>query len=351
MTLLRASSRTMLASYFVTSGYKAVRHPELLVAAAEPVADRLVPVVKKYAPAEIAGFVPEDTKTLVRINGAAQVLGGLALATGKGRRVGAVVLAASLIPSTLAKHPFWTRTDAEEKAQDRSHFFKNLSLLGGVLLAANDTEGRPSLVWRAQKGTELLARDTRKTAKRIGRTTGLATGVLAKNASDIAETVGDIAGSVGKNASGLAGSVSKGTSQLTDGAFASGAALVGAAVSTSRAAKKRATKQLKARQVAAAKQFKEAQEAAKKQAKVNQRLNAKQAKVDARQDVKQAKVDARQDAKQAKVDARQDAKQAKVAERVELAQAKVAEKQHLKEAAKAEKRAAKAQRNIQRGEN
>ena len=58
------------------------------------------------------------------------------------------------------------------------------------------------------KGTELLARDTRKTAKRIGRTTGLATGVLAKNASDIAETVGDLAGSVGKNASGLAGTLS-----------------------------------------------------------------------------------------------------------------------------------------------
>ena len=30
-----------------------------------------------------------------------------------------VLLAASLIPSTLAKHPFWTRTDPEEKALDK----------------------------------------------------------------------------------------------------------------------------------------------------------------------------------------------------------------------------------------
>src|SRR4051794_21229485 len=112
MTLLRAASRTMLASYFVTSGYKAVRHPDLLVEAAEPVADRVVPVVKKYAPAQVAGFVPEDTKMLVRLNGAAQVVGGLALATGKGRRLGAVVLAATLVPSTVAKHPFWSRSDA-----------------------------------------------------------------------------------------------------------------------------------------------------------------------------------------------------------------------------------------------
>src|SRR3712207_5581509 len=108
MTLLRAASRTMLASYFVTSGIKAFRQPEPLVPAAEPVADRLVTLVKRYAPAQVAGYVPEDTRTLVRVNGAAQALGGLALASGKGRRLGALVLAASLVPSTLAKYPFWT---------------------------------------------------------------------------------------------------------------------------------------------------------------------------------------------------------------------------------------------------
>ena len=244
MTLLRAASRTMLASYFVTNGYKAFRQPDALVPAAEPVADRLVPLAKKYAPAQVAGYLPEDTRTLVRVNAAAQVLGGLALATGKGRRVGAVVLAASLVPSTLARHPFWTRSTAEEKAQDRAQFLKNVSLLGGVLLAANDTEGKPSLAWRAHKGGELLARDARRTTKRLGRTTGVTTAALTKGASGFADSVSD-----------LAGSVSKSTSHLTDAATAGGAALVGAAVSGSRAAKKKAGKQLKERQAAAAKQF------------------------------------------------------------------------------------------------
>ena len=259
MTLLRATARTLLASYFVASGIKSVRHPEVLVPAAEPVADRLVPLVKKYAPAQLAGYVPEDTQTLVRVNGAAQVLGGLALASGKGRRLGAVVLATSLIPSTLAKHPFWTRQSAVEKAEDRSHFLKNVSLLGGVLLAAGDTEGKPSLVYLAHKGGEHLARDTRRATRRLGKKTGVTSSALTKNAGELAEAV------------------SKNTAHLADGALASGAALVGAAVAGSRKAKKRAAKQLKDAQVVAAKQLKEARVAAAQQAKVAEKERAKRA--------------------------------------------------------------------------
>ena len=39
MTLLRAAYRTMLASYFITSGVKALRDPDSLVPVAEPLAD------------------------------------------------------------------------------------------------------------------------------------------------------------------------------------------------------------------------------------------------------------------------------------------------------------------------
>ncbi len=268
MTLLRAAARTLLASYFVASGLKSVRHPDLLVPAAEPVIDKLVPFVKRYAPAPLADSVPEDARTLVRINGAAQLLGGLALATGKGRRVGAIVLATSLVPSTLAKHPFWTRTDAVEKAEDRSHFLKNLSLLGGVLLAARDTEGRPGLLYLASKGGESLVRDTRRTTKSLGRRTGLTSSAISKNVSSLTDAAGDLAENVGK-----------GTSQLAEGAIAGGAALVGAAVASSRKARKQASKQLKRTQAAAAKQLKETREVAAKQAAVAKKQAVKQAEV------------------------------------------------------------------------
>ena len=46
MTLLRAVARTMLASYFVSSGIKAIRDPEALVPAAEPLADPLAQPAK-----------------------------------------------------------------------------------------------------------------------------------------------------------------------------------------------------------------------------------------------------------------------------------------------------------------
>jgi uncharacterized membrane protein YphA (DoxX/SURF4 family) len=234
MTLLRAGARTMLASYFIVNGVKAVRNPEPLVSAAEPVADRVVPLVKKYAPQQVATVIPEDPVNLVRANGAAQILGGLALASGKGRRLGALLLAGSLAPSTLAKHPFWSRTDPEERALDRSQFLKNVSLLGSVLLAAGDTEGKPSLAYRAQRGGHSIAKETRKARK-----------------------------SLAKSTSGLA----KSTTGMADEALAGGAALVGAVVAGSRAARKKAAKE--------AAELREAAEKAAKRARKDQRKQQK----------------------------------------------------------------------------
>jgi hypothetical protein len=39
----------------------------------------------------------------------------------------------------------------------RIQFFKNVSMLGGLLLAALDTEGRPSLSWRAHRAAGYAA--------------------------------------------------------------------------------------------------------------------------------------------------------------------------------------------------
>jgi uncharacterized membrane protein YphA (DoxX/SURF4 family) len=246
MTLLRAVPRAMLASYFVASGIKAVRDPESLVPAAEPIADRLVPLVKQYSPEQVAGVVPENTVTLVRLFGVAQVVGGAALATGKGRRLGALLLAGTLVPSTVAKHPFWTVQDPEQRAQDRSHFLKNVSLLGGVLIASVDTEGKPSLAWRAQKGGQKLGKETRKASKKLAKSTGKVAG---------------------------------GANELAESAVVTGVALVEALADSSRKAKKKAAKQLKEAKALAAHQAEEAQAAVAKAAKKANKQARKQAKV------------------------------------------------------------------------
>lgn len=229
MTLVRAIGRTMLSSYFVLSGVRAVRHPEEFVQDAEPLVDRLVPTAKRFAPDPVGDYIPEDAATLVRVNGALQVAGGLALATGKGRRLGANLLALSLIPTTIARHPFWSRTDPEQKAYDRNQFVKNVSLLGGVVIASRDTEGKPGIAWRAN--------ETREAAQKRGRKAKKAAKKAVKNTR---------------------------RNEVTTAAIGSGLALVGEVADESRKARKQAAKRAKAAADRAQKEAKQARKKAKK---------------------------------------------------------------------------------------
>lgn len=151
MSLVRRVARPLLATMFVVGGLDALRRPADRVEAAAPLVDKA---------AEPMGL-PNDPELLVRANGAAMVVGGAMLATGRMPRVAATVLAASLVPSTMVEHPFWSETDPERKANARAHFLKNLGLLGGVLLAAVDTEGQPGLAYRAKLATESMGRQAR----------------------------------------------------------------------------------------------------------------------------------------------------------------------------------------------
>jgi uncharacterized membrane protein YphA (DoxX/SURF4 family) len=165
MTLVRMLARPMLAAVFVVQGVRTLRHPDAVVPRAKPLTDQVVPAVKRYLPESVAQRVPENPRTLVRLNAAVHVVGGLALATGQGRRIGALALAASMIPTTLAGHAYWEEDDAGTRANQSYHFLKNLGLLGGLLLAAVDTEGKPGLWWRTRHG----AADARAATRRIGR--------------------------------------------------------------------------------------------------------------------------------------------------------------------------------------
>jgi uncharacterized membrane protein YphA (DoxX/SURF4 family) len=171
MTVVRALARPLLSLLFVVQGAKAIRDPEPHVAKAKPVADRLVPLMKRVAPAQVGDRIPESTANLVRLNGAAQVIGGLALASGKGRRLGAVLLAGSLVPTTLAGHSFWQESDKAVRSAQKVQFMKNLGIMGGLLLAAVDTEGQPGLAWRATHSAKVAKRETKRSAKLAKRET------------------------------------------------------------------------------------------------------------------------------------------------------------------------------------
>ena len=47
--------------------------------------------------------------------------------------VGALMMAAFLVPTTLLFHPFWTISDAAQRRTQASNFYRNVSLLGATL--------------------------------------------------------------------------------------------------------------------------------------------------------------------------------------------------------------------------
>jgi putative oxidoreductase len=160
----------MLGAMFIRSGFDAMRHPERLADAAKPVTDRVAPVIEAINPS-----LPTDAKTLVRVNGAAHVLGGLMLATDRAPRAGAALLAGTLVPTTLAGHRFWEYTDPQQRVHQRIQFFKNVSMLGGLVIAALDNEGRPGLAWRAGHLAEHAEQSARRAARATSRGTRKAT--------------------------------------------------------------------------------------------------------------------------------------------------------------------------------
>jgi uncharacterized membrane protein YphA (DoxX/SURF4 family) len=143
MPLTRRIARPLLAAIFVVGGLDALRNPAGKAKKARAVTEPL----NEHMPATSN----VDTETMVRINGGIQVGAGVLLATGWFRRVACLALMGSIVPTTYAGHRFWEEPDEATRAQQRMHFVKNLGLLGGLILAAVDTEGAPSLTWRAKR--------------------------------------------------------------------------------------------------------------------------------------------------------------------------------------------------------
>ncbi|GAB3950000.1 hypothetical protein GCM10027614_49690 [Micromonospora vulcania] len=116
----------MLSGIFVVTGYRNLRNPHRLAVAAKPVTDKVAPILQKAHPR-----FPTDPATLVRMNAAVHVGAGLMLATGRFSRPAALVLAGTLVPVTIAGHPFWKNDDPAAKNNNQIHALKNLGLLGG----------------------------------------------------------------------------------------------------------------------------------------------------------------------------------------------------------------------------
>jgi uncharacterized membrane protein YphA (DoxX/SURF4 family) len=145
----------LLASTFIQGGIDALRHPE----AKAPNAEKL-DIVHKPGMDKLNITTTEQA---VRVNAAVQIVGGTLLSFNKFPRLAALALAGSIIPTTLAGHRFWEEHDPARKTNHQIHFFKNASMLGGLLIASVDTEGKESL----RRKTERVSRRSQRRAAQL----------------------------------------------------------------------------------------------------------------------------------------------------------------------------------------
>ena len=199
MAVLRLVARPMLASIFITEGIDSLLHPDTKAPAAEAVVRPL---------AEQVPVVPDQVEQAVRLNGAVQVVAGSLLAIGRFPRLSAAALAASLIPTTYAGHRFWESDDKQERSQQKIHFLKNVTMLGGLLIAVGDTAGNPSVAWRSRHAAKTVKREAALTAKSVQAASAKAEAQAAKTsakAAKVAAKGGVKAGKAGGKAGATVG--------------------------------------------------------------------------------------------------------------------------------------------------
>ncbi len=169
----------MLSAVFISRGVEALRSPK-------PAADATRQTLEELSklPDPVGTNVPSDAETVARVSAAVQIGGGLLLATGKLPRVASAALALSVVPGSLGGHAFWNESDPQRKADERRAFVTDVSLIGGLIIAALDTEGRPSLGWRGRRAARKMS-EAVSSALPAGHSSG---GALAD--SQLAEKVG-----------------------------------------------------------------------------------------------------------------------------------------------------------------
>ncbi len=156
--LVRRIARPMLAAPFVVLGLEALRDPGKRPEIAQPVIDKITDAADRALPVT----VPRDPETWVRINAGVMVGAGALYGLNRFPRLSALLLTGSTVPTTIAGHPFWEYDEPAQRSQQKIHFLKNVGLVGALLLAAVDTEGKPSVGYRARRAARRATDATEK---------------------------------------------------------------------------------------------------------------------------------------------------------------------------------------------
>ena len=165
--MLHRIARPLFATWFVVEGVRAVVRPAEHVAAVRQTVARKVAWVPASRQLLAAADEASDQQlsVAVRAHGAALALAGLALAAGKAPRTAATTLAVLtgplLVPTLLPPRSGGTKDETRAR---RARRVQLLSAVGGALIAAGDTEGRPGVRWRVATARAQRAADRTQSA-------------------------------------------------------------------------------------------------------------------------------------------------------------------------------------------
>ncbi|MDN5701139.1 MAG: DoxX family membrane protein [Kocuria sp.] len=161
MSIVRRLARPLLATGYVAGGVEAFRNSSAAAEKLDPVLKQVEQVLPQVRP------VTANRAQVAQGIAAAQVLAASALALSKLPRLSASVLLGTTAINTYVQYQSADASTKEAKSNRRNNVFKNLSLVGAVMIASVDTAGNPSLAWRASH----LADDVRKNAAKVSKDT------------------------------------------------------------------------------------------------------------------------------------------------------------------------------------
>lgn len=152
--MLRVLARPLLASWFVYGGVQNALEPERNAALIAPTVE---PALKELGVEEV------KAADIVKVHGALTVALAASLALSRSPRSSALGLAALAGAKAYFAHPFWKETDPTRREAEMELFLKDVSLVGGVLVAA--TAGHSARHIARKKAKKVKAKEKALEAK------------------------------------------------------------------------------------------------------------------------------------------------------------------------------------------
>ena len=178
MALVRRIARPLLAAPFIFEGVRTALRPEREIEVYPQAFDA---VDSAIAHSTAPGFV--DARGLIRAAGVVAAGAGMLYATNRCPRAAAATLLVTTSVGWAGRKKVW-ELRGEELTQEVQSILTDAGLLGGVLLAVVDHDGRPSLGYRANR---FIERSQKKAAAKQ-RELEKKAGTLEKKAKGAVET-------------------------------------------------------------------------------------------------------------------------------------------------------------------